>query len=502
MTIQCVRAVVQVSVGLTVFAVVGDVRVHAQAVQCPSLTRSRTNRFSLQSNRGPQIERLQKWLAAVERHEPGTVDDPINTIGSWRGTEMQELPIEVRTLIELMREPETTIFFVYCDGSAVLVPYSPTELEALRVLARDATRRGDANDVLKRGALLHTDVAILAILEPAEAGPRTSPGDVGAESLIVRFNDGLQRRLENAAGHWEMASSLLEGVTPDPSKDEMVRLWYRATVAFQQSEGQLDSYHLERALKRFPTDATIVFFSGCLHETFASPEVQSLVQSTKLPSGVTLAVGSARGELRVAETFFRQALTIDPGLTEARVRLGRVLGLQGRHADAATELRQALATTQDSLLRYYAELFLGGEAEALGHFAQARRSYQRAEGLYPRAQSPLLALSRLANRSGARAGALSAIQAMLLVAGDAGDDPWWAYHVVQGRTADALLSELGTVSRAARGAGPVAFDWRCAPLDAVTGRSQTAGTRPRSAVPDRRLACLYATWDVRDGLSG
>src|SRR5439155_20188936 len=134
-----------------------------------------------------------------------------------------------------------------------------------------------------------------------------------------------------------------------------------------------------------------------------------------------------------------------PNMGEAHLRLGRVLGQQGHHADAAAELRQALALVDDDELRYYGQLFLGAEEEALGRFDAARAAFDTAAALFPSAQSPLIGLSELARRRGDRAGALAAIQKVfeLPQAGDSGrDEPWWIYHTAQARNADMLLDDL------------------------------------------------------------
>jgi tetratricopeptide (TPR) repeat protein len=102
------------------------------------------------------------------------------------------------------------------------------------------------------------------------------------------------------------------------------------------------------------------------------------------------------------------------------------------------------AAPADPLLRYYAELFLSAEEEELGHRDAARLAYEHAAALYPDAQSPLLALSRLARRNGDRPGALRAIQQVFALSPDKNerDDPWWIYNVAQARNADALLEDL------------------------------------------------------------
>jgi Flp pilus assembly protein TadD len=89
-------------------------------------------------------------------------------------------------------------------------------------------------------------------------------------------------------------------------------------------------------------------------------------------------------------------------------------------------------------------MFLGAAYEALGRYDSARESYGRAAALYPGAPSPRLALSQLALRGHDRAQALAAVQSALRPAARPGDaaDPWWRYHVVQGRAAAARFDEL------------------------------------------------------------
>jgi tetratricopeptide (TPR) repeat protein len=158
-------------------------------------------------------------------------------------------------------------------------------------------------------------------------------------------------------------------------------------------------------------------------------------------------------ELREAEGLFRRVLEIKPDYAEARLRYGRVLGGLGKHAEAAAELRRALAGLADRQMLYLAELFLGGEEEALGNRDSARLAYQQAADLFPLAQSPLVALSQLARRSNDRAGALREIARLFAFEDDdrgAQDDPWWWYYVVQARDAEELLQAMEQPYRAER----------------------------------------------------
>jgi tetratricopeptide (TPR) repeat protein len=314
-------------------------------------------------------------------------------------------------------------------------------VQELLGLTDDETERGDANRVFKRGALLHADIAMLAPVH-SHTGAGLSSADL--QDMVFLYRDGRLQGVESAGVHWRLGRMLLDEVRPDPSRDEMVRMWYRATGAsLQTSHSFVDATpHLARGRQLFPGDADLLLYSGSMHESMATP----LVQVAALPTqpGFSSSIRSPRAELQQAETFFRQAVKSSPTQTEARVRLGRVLDLLGRHEDGAAELRRAASATEDPLLLYYADLFLGQAELALSHRGEARASFERAASRYPRAQSPRLALSQLARRYGDRAGALAAIQHVLDLPAseDRREDPWWYYNEVHMPGADRLLDEM------------------------------------------------------------
>ena len=101
-------------------------------------------------------------------------------------------------------------------------------------------------------------------------------------------------------------------------------------------------------------------------------------------------------------------------------------------------------TADDSLTQYYAWLFLGVEEQALAHPDRARESFDKAAGLYPRAQSPQLALGQLARRQGDRQGALAALQHVLALSAvdRASEDPWSTYLAGGVAEAQTRLAEL------------------------------------------------------------
>jgi len=369
----------------------------------------------------------------------------------------------VSVIVRLIGDPDHPVLWMFDPKVPRRLergPYSTEDDERLRALARraagrcsaerdlpaDAAERCARNRILKRGAILHTDAALRVANEAVRPRGGDAPRPKGWE---VAFDDGQQRGAVGASGHWELARSLLDNVAPDPNGDDTVRLWYIATSAHTQYS-QWYVRHEDRAVELFPQDPDLLFLAGSLHETLATARVQSLIRSVDLPGGASHGIGSASSELRKAEELFRRALEANPAFTEARIRLGRVAHLLGSHERAAGELERAVKSLESSvaaadggLLLYYAELFRGAAAEALGRHEEAGASYARAAALFPEAPSPRLALSRLALRRHDRASALEALQALRpLPDRPVRGDPWLGYNLVQGRHAGTWFAEL------------------------------------------------------------
>ena len=428
--------------------------------------------------REDRIAHVEEWLKAVMRHEPGTTDQAAKLVASWSAQDIRTLWVDASVVAQLMRDPRKSSFSFRGEGQATSQPvrYLPGQLSRLKALAcvaagiladpvcveirasagLDADLLGlagvlrwqhDDNVVLRRGALLHADIAMLMPVRTEPIGPT---GFGGPQRIRVQATDGLARDMVQTAPHWEQARMLLDHVRPEgaahpaPGLDDMVRRWYRATAAWMQAREQHDTVHLDRARTIFPNDPDILFLSACQHETYAGPPIQAAAQSVPVATGLRWELASERSELRQAEGYFRRALAARPTMAEAQLRYGRVLFLLERYADAIRALRQALASLGERELRYYAELFLGAAETAVNNFDAARAAYARAADLYPAAQSPRIALSQLARRSGDRAGALREMQVVfdLPATEPEAEDPWWRYFVVQARNADELLEDL------------------------------------------------------------
>ena len=425
-----------------------------------------------------RIDRLDRWLKLVARHQPGEIDPELEEVAAWSNSSLQDLWVDAEILVQLARIRHGAYF----RSSSADVHYSKAqahrmsvlscvaagdifdekcmliinaddaidrELRELSVLANAATLRGDPNYIVRRGALLHSDVGMLgthSMDTPLDARPSGGP-----QSWRMEISDGQELALRSIAVHWEIARMLLDFVIPK-GLDRVARsvtTWCSRGIAPPRREMQLredhNEMHLTRGLRIFPDDPDLLFLAACQKETFAGAAIQTAVGSAVLPVGITVGVNSSQTELREAERLFRRTLEVKPSYVEARMRYGRVLGGLGKHAAAVVELRRAAAELTEPELSYHAYQFLGAEEEALGNRDAAQAAYERAAALFPHAQSPLLALSQLARRYGDRNGALRAADRLFALQDDPDnerDDPWWTYYLVQARSADDLLVAL------------------------------------------------------------
>lgn len=402
-----------------------------------------------------RIARLLQWLEAVEHHKPGSVDASVVAVASYGRREFVAVLGDALLLLDRLADPSVTARVTKSGDEARVSVFGATfglrQTQVLLGLSHDEIARRDPTRFLKRAAVLHADVAMLGVRDTAAVPSQPPPG----QAAVLLARDGLGEGVEATNIHWAFGRQLLDGVKPTPRQDTMVLLWYQAAAAFMHYHlkfGDL-AFHLDPARRLFPEDADLLFACGALHESFASAEVQSVVRTMVVPRGGRPGILASALELDVAQRFFGDALRRNPDHAEARLRRARVRGLQGHHEEAAASLDRVLGATRDTLLRYYAELFLGEEARMLGRREAAREAFERAATLYPRAQSARLALSQLARESGDRAAALAALRNVVTrrggVPGD--DDPWWTYGKSAGRH---VLDLLDILYRSVANGGP------------------------------------------------
>ncbi len=368
------------------------------------------------------IRKTQDWQAAVAQHKPGERDLAAVAVGAWPIGDMEVL---VGAVVELNGKKKPWKRLLPAEFRSGYPAYK-------KALAALLKFEDGPNSFLKKAALLHTDIALLRL--------ETGKDDVFS-SMFSLTQDGLGIAA-NGGQHWEFARSLLNSIKPDPSKDETVRQWYRATTAhmLNHRERAFADVNIRHALELFPGDAELLYYAGVLHESYAAPKSQNALP----PPGMVFQFGSQKSELQLARRFFQQSLNSDSKFPEARLRLGRVAGLLGGHEEAVAELKKAAAAVKEPQLRYYVSLFLGQEYAALGRTSEARECFGRAAALYPAAQAPLLADSHLARSSGDLQLALRGVRRMFELPTGAlkRNDPWWEYDKTHSRDSAALVAEM------------------------------------------------------------
>jgi len=402
-----------------------------------------------------RLAELQQWMGLAAQHAPGRVDDAVTMVRSWSRESLQNVRDDLAAIRLLLcercvRPTQADKFkteYVNVDGlPSWRTVYAFRHIGDLTAFVKRVEATLDVNDLLKRGALLHTDVALRA---PPIMRFAPSATYLPLQRTVIALGDGGQTGVEETVDHMEMARRLLELVTADPradlqsapERDPMVRIWYRATMGALLDRRQLDTSHTLAALQLLPGEGTVLFLAAAQHEALASPRYQRSVATRTI--GDTSVIQSEQDELRRAEELFRRALKSDPEYLEAHLRLGQVLGRLGRHEEALTELRLASASS-DPLLSYYGQVLIGREHDALGHRVDARTAYESAAKLFPRAQAPLLALSEFEMRSGNQRAAREWLdRALASQTGTAAIDPWASYLQAAGRMGNAFLSSIG-----------------------------------------------------------
>lgn len=202
---------------------------------------------------------------------------------------------------------------------------------------------------------------------------------------------------------------------------------------------------LARAQQRFPQDPFVQLALGSVHEALAMPH--ALVEASAGRQGnVEKWRQEERGfRLERAAAAYQQAIALDASLAEAHLRLGYVLLLTGKAAEAEAALAKVPESTTDARWRYLAEMFRADLGEARGDAAAARRHYMAALERWPDAQSPVLALSRLSATEGDWAAAQARLQVLAPRPGGRAEDPWWAYPFGQAWRIGAGVATLRTL---------------------------------------------------------
>jgi tetratricopeptide (TPR) repeat protein len=173
----------------------------------------------------------------------------------------------------------------------------------------------------------------------------------------------------------------------------------------------------EGAVRASPMDPAAHLVAGCVNASLAEEFALRRRES------------DAQRAREAAEKALRDALALEPGLQEARLRLGKLLLDVGRAVEAESLLAEVDEHGADDRQRYLARLFLGRVAERLGRPEEALRLYRRALEAWPDSQAARLALAHALERSSGPAAPLVLVGATLGASRrpDRAEDPWWLY---------------------------------------------------------------------------
>jgi tetratricopeptide (TPR) repeat protein len=299
-------------------------------------------------------------------------------------------------------------------------------LEIGRLLARDAR----PDDAAEREA---TRLAAAAIL---------------AESAMVHVRTGDPGLL--APGLWA-AHRVLEAEPLGARGRSFARRFYLLAGLILHWHVELAVGHrlLVEALRSFPDDPELMTAAGSTVEAVAAlreyelpgrPDARARDLGGYRPEGEGHGGSLPGASLVRAEADYERALTLDPGLHEARLRLAHVRLAEGRADDALGDLVRVATEARPPRQRYLARLFEGRAREKRGDLTGAVAAFRAALVDVPRAPTALLALGRSLDRLGDDLGAQAAFTSA--TAAGAPFDPWWSYEAGQPERLDDLVAEL------------------------------------------------------------
>jgi tetratricopeptide (TPR) repeat protein len=263
-----------------------------------------------------------------------------------------------------------------------------------------------------------------AVLLQAEAGLLALEADSGvAAELHLRLSTGLfewsrvaadrLRRRASRPGGPPGALRIRERIAPHD--------YYAALAATSLALGfpAVAQPFARGAVRAAPLDAGVHLVSGCvsasLAELFALRHQESAAERSRAD----------------AERAFRDALAVEPGLLEARLRLGKLLVDERRAIEAEAPLAMVEEGRSDHRQRYLARLFLGRVAEQRSRREQAVDWYRRAIETWPDSQAARLALAQDLETSSGPSVSSEPVAATLAASRrpDRAPDPWWGYRL-------------------------------------------------------------------------
>lgn len=291
----------------------------------------------------------------------------------------------------------------YARGDAIRAVASLLEWSEPRV--RAVVRTLDARvarDRARTAIMLHTEAAFN---EPADG---REPFHVGvARSFLQRVIDDPTNRLSTSANR---------------SARDLGARWHALIGTLYCMRGQPAELEINHGLALDQKNKEVNLVAGTLLEQ----EVQRAVPNLR-GRHERLRENQYRALIEAAR-IYRLILSSHPDFLEARLRLGRVLHLNGSARDSREQLEQVAVRASDGALLYLAHLFLGAVHEQANRLGEAAGEYSAAYAVAPW-QSAVIALIRIEAALGHddRARALAA---EIPPAADPGvTDPWHSYNL-------------------------------------------------------------------------
>jgi len=171
-----------------------------------------------------RVDRLERWVKAVDQHEPGELDDAASEIGRFSETALRDLWVDAQSFVGLLRDRKTSVFQAPSGASSVRtrILYKPADLRRMRVLACAAAGLLDDRDCVAIDAKGALDGQGARLAEHAatsrEAGDedndilRRAVRTIGPQFRTPRTMDVAAVRSALNLAHWNGQTALVDGV--------------------------------------------------------------------------------------------------------------------------------------------------------------------------------------------------------------------------------------------------------------------------------------------------
>ena len=384
------------------------------------------------------------------------------------------VPLAVASLLAVVSvsaQPRiTTAPSVAADAPPVAGPCCPDETAyagAVRAFAHGALGAAAVAiahappDQLKRAVskLSHDDPQLL----PAAA----------AMHLILAVSALNGGNLAASAQQFRISDTLVRQIHRPSANPAFMRIWHVAATELCIASGDLDAATtiVQQGLAEGLSDGGLLLAKGIVAETQAAFDTRRATDTASGGKGLlpgqgpstpvssrqwsfyegarsplfwnTSALRRRAMDLTQAEAAYRGGLQQEPTSEEARLRLGRVLSLEGKGAEAHTLLEGLLSASHEPHIVYLAHLFLADLAVREKDDKVAAGEYTAALAANSASGVAYLALSNLAQVSGNDDQAREYIREWLAHDHGSAADPWTLYQL----GTDQLGSQLNVLLR-------------------------------------------------------